>query len=364
LSLDTVEWLNESVSLFLSPPLQNVLTKLRLEVYGFKFAALNFIDIDDVIDDLLNGEILKSVHSLPPGAFNKLKSQLLDPPPPRPQPQSQPTLEKSSSDPHQQPARRNYFAAPSSTSTLASTRGNDSDEWDEGVEEDPYTDEFVPQRGRLKGGGGFYRKRRDASVPSSAVIPRVNPSLFVPTSNRPFAPTGNRPQGYGYPPTYEPPFQPTLHPQFGTSSIVSEHQKHPSRTMSLWDGAPVCHPPEALRRRASDIGGDSLTPHDFQIDLEDQTTPTSPSSLTVPAQQIAIHGLLANIPEPQYSSVSTSTEEVIVLFDQYCTLYRFDDGERKEHGIGQLKVLCNPSSKKVQLLMRREKVKHFIRQLF
>ena len=73
LSLDTVKWLNESASLFLSVKLLNVLTKLRLDVYGFQFAALNFIDIDDVIYDLSDGEVLKSVHSLPPGAFNKLK---------------------------------------------------------------------------------------------------------------------------------------------------------------------------------------------------------------------------------------------------------------------------------------------------
>jgi len=39
--------------------------------------ALIFIDIDDVIYDLSNGEILKSVNSLSPGAFNKLKRQLL-----------------------------------------------------------------------------------------------------------------------------------------------------------------------------------------------------------------------------------------------------------------------------------------------
>ena len=74
---ETVDWLNETAITFLSPELQKVLLDLRLEVYGFKFAALHLIDIDDVIDDLSNGEILKSIHSFPPGALSKLKRELL-----------------------------------------------------------------------------------------------------------------------------------------------------------------------------------------------------------------------------------------------------------------------------------------------
>lgn len=77
---DTLDWLNEAASLFLSPSLFNVLSKLRLTVYGFKFAALHLIDIEDVIDELSNGEILKDIHYLPPGAFNKLKRELLPAP--------------------------------------------------------------------------------------------------------------------------------------------------------------------------------------------------------------------------------------------------------------------------------------------
>jgi len=73
----TIEWLSETACAFLSPELLKILFKLRLEIYSFQFAALNFIDIDDVIDDLTNGEILKSIYSLPPGAFNKLKRELL-----------------------------------------------------------------------------------------------------------------------------------------------------------------------------------------------------------------------------------------------------------------------------------------------
>ncbi len=74
---ETVDWLNETAIPFLCPQLQKVLSDLRLEAYGFKFAALHLIDIEDVIDDLSNGEILKNIHSFPPGAFSKLKRELL-----------------------------------------------------------------------------------------------------------------------------------------------------------------------------------------------------------------------------------------------------------------------------------------------
>jgi len=77
LSPDTLDWLNKTASLFFSPDLLNVLSKLHLDVYGFTFAALRLIDIEDVIDELSNGEILKDIQYLPPGAFNKLKRELL-----------------------------------------------------------------------------------------------------------------------------------------------------------------------------------------------------------------------------------------------------------------------------------------------
>jgi len=70
---ETAQWLNESAGSSLSPQLLDVLTELRLKVYSFKFAALHFTDIDDVIDDLSNGEILKNIQSLPPGVLSKLK---------------------------------------------------------------------------------------------------------------------------------------------------------------------------------------------------------------------------------------------------------------------------------------------------
>jgi len=56
------EWLSDTArTLFLSPELLKVLTKLRLEIYAFHFAALNFINIDDVVDDLSNGEVLMGI---------------------------------------------------------------------------------------------------------------------------------------------------------------------------------------------------------------------------------------------------------------------------------------------------------------
>jgi len=76
----TADWLSEAASFFLSPQLLRILFKLRLEVYGFLFAALSFTDIDDVIDDLSNGGVLKGTRSFPPGCFNKLKRELLNQP--------------------------------------------------------------------------------------------------------------------------------------------------------------------------------------------------------------------------------------------------------------------------------------------
>ena len=346
LFLETLKWLNETARLFLSAQLVNVLTKLHLHVYGFKFAALNFIDIDDVLDDLMNGDILKSVHSLPPGAFKKLKRQLLEPPPPPPPrsrsqqlPPSQPTVEKP---PHQKHSRCNYFAAPSSTSSSASTSGNDSDEsYVKGV--DPYAD-FLRESGMLKRSGAYSKMKKGASVAGPA-IPRVNPPLLVPT--------GNRPQGYGHPPTYEPPSQPTQHSQSGTSPIAPGYSNYPSGMAPILDGAPVCPPPGTLRRSTISVGRGLAAPDDNLINLKDQTTP---SSLTATDQQISTSSLPANIPMPQYSPVSILTEGEDVLFDQHCKLYRFDDGTPKEHCVGHLKLLQDPSSKKVRLLMRRDEV--------
>ncbi len=186
--------------------------------------------------------------------------------------------------------------------------------------------------------------KKGASVGEPA-IPRVNPPVF--------GPTGNRPQGCGHPPTSEPPLQPTQHPQSGTSSIAPGHSNYPSGMAPLLDGAPVCPSPGVLQRSTTNVGSGSSSPDDNQINLQDETIP---SSLTATDQQISTSSLPANIPMPQYSPVSILTEAEDVLFDQHCKLYRFDDGTPKEHCVGHLKLLQDPSSKKVRLLIRRDEV--------
>lgn len=104
---ETTQWLNESAGAFLSPQLLNVLTKLRLEVYRFKFAALHFIDIDDVIEDLSNGEVLKNTQRIPPGVIIKLKRELLEPI--QQNSQSYPTVEAT---PRQQSSQKNHDVKP------------------------------------------------------------------------------------------------------------------------------------------------------------------------------------------------------------------------------------------------------------
>lgn len=77
-SPETVDFINESANQVLSPELKTKLSKLRLDGYAFLFAAMNFVDIEDVIDDISNGgDILKSNPCFPPGAFSKLKRELL-----------------------------------------------------------------------------------------------------------------------------------------------------------------------------------------------------------------------------------------------------------------------------------------------
>jgi len=183
---------------------------------------------------------------------------------------------------------------------------------------------------------GTYNIKKFASftsVKTFFLLPTVNPSLFALTVNQPL--------GFGYPPNRESSFHPTQESEFGASPTTPEHSNYPPGT--VWDGAPVYLPPGALRWSACNIN------------LQDQATW---SSLTAPVQQLATPGLLANnIREPQYSSVSITTAEEDVLFDQHiCNLHHFDDGEWKEQGGVRLTLLQDSYSKKVQLLMRREKV--------
>ena len=59
---------------------------------------------------------------------------------------------------------------------------------------------------------------------------------------------------------------------------------------------------------------------------------------------------------PEQFEVKKGEEDDKVLFAQRAKLYRFDNKEWKERGVGELKMLQNPKSGKVRLLMRRDQV--------
>ena len=165
---------------------------------------------------------------------------------------------------------------------------------------------------------------------------------------------------------------------------------------------------EALRRVAAGYSASSTapTPHAYQINLPVQKTPEKVIETTpAPVVPLLTKSLLANIPEPEYSSVPNKTpdkskpirdrkasscsdgsyapEEEIdnypdfkpiiplpeevevktgeegqdVLFDQRAKLFRFSENQWKERGVGNLKFLQDPASKKIRLLMRRDQVR-------
>ena len=62
------------------------------------------------------------------------------------------------------------------------------------------------------------------------------------------------------------------------------------------------------------------------------------------------------IPLPDKVDVITGEEEEEVLYSHRAKLFRLVDGEWKERGIGDVKILKHKSSNKIRLLMRREQV--------
>ena len=62
------------------------------------------------------------------------------------------------------------------------------------------------------------------------------------------------------------------------------------------------------------------------------------------------------IPLPDKVDVVTGEEEEEVLYSHRAKLFRLVDGEWKERGIGDVKILKHTSSNKIRLLMRREQV--------
>ncbi|KAK2144531.1 hypothetical protein LSH36_748g00018, partial [Paralvinella palmiformis] len=59
---------------------------------------------------------------------------------------------------------------------------------------------------------------------------------------------------------------------------------------------------------------------------------------------------------PEVVDLKTGEEEEEKLFCQRAKLYRFDNGQWKERGVGEMKILRNENTGRLRLLMRREQV--------
>lgn len=69
--------------------------------------------------------------------------------------------------------------------------------------------------------------------------------------------------------------------------------------------------------------------------------------------QLSRHGNLAH---PKQVEVRTGEEDEEVLYSHRAKLYRWMDGEWKERGLGDIKLLRDSSAGRTRLLMRREPV--------
>lgn len=242
------------------------------------------------------------------------------------------------------------------------------------------------------------------------------PSGFLPGATLPIPPTQPIPPAVAPAPVSLPapapapaPSAPSVFSRLGMkegAAPVSTSAAPPQQPLVIND---LDSASEALRRAAANS---QVAPHAYQINLPVQKTPEKSvveSKLATPTQPLPTRGLLANIPEPQYSSVTSTpspgkdkslvktpvrdrkqsscsegsnVEEEVdnypdfkpiiplpeevevktgeegedVLFDQRSKLFRFVDREWKERGVGQLKLLQDPSTKKIRLLMRRDQV--------
>jgi len=72
---ETINLLNRAADNFISDELMNLLGNCLLKKYSFYFVAHHFFNVEDVIEDVSNGDVLKKV--LPTGGFNKLKKELI-----------------------------------------------------------------------------------------------------------------------------------------------------------------------------------------------------------------------------------------------------------------------------------------------
>jgi hypothetical protein len=66
--------LNQKAILVLSPEVVDILKKFRLDAFGYLLVAHNMLDLEDIKDDLLNGDVL--ANATPPNTIRKLKTQL------------------------------------------------------------------------------------------------------------------------------------------------------------------------------------------------------------------------------------------------------------------------------------------------
>ncbi|XP_041351862.1 ranBP2-like and GRIP domain-containing protein 4 isoform X2 [Gigantopelta aegis] len=112
---------------------------------------------------------------------------------------------------------------------------------------------------------------------------------------------------------------------------------------------------------------------DGKTSLQFSFSPTSKDKSSIPPSPkspvVDEHGLYINkegedshiyfepvVPLPDKIEVKTGEEDESVLFEHRAKLYRFDSGEWKERGLGNVKILENRLTKKIRILMRREQV--------
>lgn len=72
---ETIDLLNKSASLVMSADLISILKGLYIEEYCALFASKRLLEIEDVKEDLLNGDVIKT-SSIPAIVVNKLKSKV------------------------------------------------------------------------------------------------------------------------------------------------------------------------------------------------------------------------------------------------------------------------------------------------
>jgi hypothetical protein len=73
-STEVIQFLNENAVQLLGPEVVDILTNNRLEAYRSVLVANNLVTLEEVKEDLLNGDVLVNV--IPANTLRKLKNQL------------------------------------------------------------------------------------------------------------------------------------------------------------------------------------------------------------------------------------------------------------------------------------------------